>query len=618
MKISLCIITGNEECHATRFFESFGPAFDELCIVRAIGNQQHDRTLSLAKEYCEKNGKSIKIGEYRNEGWSERIGYDAPVADDNPATWKHVDDFAAARNQAWKMATGDWQFWADMDDVLAPGSAEGIRTAAVSGKSMVYFFKYAIRNSGETNIRERLFKTGLSEWSQPLHENCNPYDREKYRGISVEGVTFSHEPQIEKPRDPRRNLRILSWNLRRLDAFAFELHREYFYLWQFDKKPENAEKSKYWAEIAQKANTLADQRYDMLLNVAKVVESEDIIHSMDLCWSAIRIQPARRDAWGDLAEYELKKGNAARASLHCRIMQGFKKPRETGFPMPEKYYSWQGFLLATRAMRANGQEAEALASEKAIFEKHERRISLLHATRGRPQQAIQARWNFFAAAGHSLGIEHIFAIDEDDAVSLKELAHYRHVVVKNPNGCVKAWNEAAKASSGQVLVQMSDDWLPAIQWDEAVWEAFSGKISAINDSLHTQWVMANEGTPFENRIPFKPVTIGDVPLVLHVNDGHRTDGLMCMAILTRKRYEDQGGELFSSEYFGVFSDNEFSFRAYRDRIVVDGKHIHFRHQHPIFEGKPVDQWDETHRRQNAPERYAEGEAIFRRRNPDAP
>ncbi len=198
-----------------------------------------------------------------------------------------------------------------------------------------------------------------------------------------------------------------------MNAFAFEAHREFFYFWQFDKKKENADKAKYWAEIAHKCETLGDQRYDMLLNVAKIQEAEDIGHSMDLCWSAIRLQPARRDAWGDLAEYELKAGNAARASLHCRIMQGFKKPKETGFPMPEKYYSWQGFQLATRSMRANGQEADALASEKSIFERHEKRISLLHATRGRPKQALQARWNFFAAAGYSLGIEHIFAIDSD-------------------------------------------------------------------------------------------------------------------------------------------------------------------------------------------------------------
>lgn len=595
MKISLCIITGNEECHAKRFLEAFGPAFDELCIVRAVGNQAHDKTLSIAKEYCKANGKTFKAGEYRNEGWREETGYDAPIVDDNPATWKHVDDFAAARNQAWKMATGDFQFWADLDDVLAPGSAETIRLTAESGKADYYFFKYAIRNSGETNIRERLFKTGLAEWSQPLHENCNPYDRSNKNGVIVNEVVFSHEPQAEKERDPRRNLRIILWCLRRLNAFAFEAHREHFYLWQYDKKPENAEQAKYWAEIAHKANTLTDQRYDMLLNVAKVVESEDAQHSMDLCWSAIRIQPARRDAWGDLAEYELKKGSPARASLHCRIMQGFKKPKETGFPMPEKYYSWQGFLLATRAMRANGQEADALASEKAIFERHEKRISLLHATRGRPQQAIQARWNFYAAAGYSLGIEHIFAIDEDDAGSLKELAHYRHVVVKDPNGCVRAWNEAAKASTGQVLVQMSDDWLPAIQWDEAVWEA-------LNDASRK----------------FKGLNVGEAPLVLHVNDGHRTDSLMCMAVLTRKRYEDQGGEMFSPEYFGVFSDNEFSFRAYRDGVVVDGKHIHFQHQHPIFAGKPPESWDETHKRQNANERYVEGEAIFRRRNPDAP
>ena len=51
-----------------------------------------------------------------------------------------------------------------------------------------------------------------------------------------------------------------------------------------------------------------------------------------------------------------------------------------------------------------------------------------------------------------------------------------------------------------------------------------------------------------------------------------------------------------------------------DGVVVEARHLTFVHKHPVFDGKPVEEWDETHKRQNAPERYAEGEAIFRRRN----
>lgn len=139
----------------------------------------------------------------------------------------------------------------------------------------------------------------------------------------------------------------------------------------------------------------------------------------------------------------------------------------------------------------------------------------------------------------------------------------------------------------------------------------------------------------QDEIVAKTVTPEDAvrttPLVLAISDGHRTDALLCMAILTRARYEQQFGTyaklengetkftdtnyVFSPEYFGVFSDNEFTVRAYQDGVVVDGKHIIMDHEHPIFAGKPVEQWDETHKRQNAPERYTEGKEIFNRRNP---
>jgi hypothetical protein len=88
-----------------------------------------------------------------------------------------------------------------------------------------------------------------------------------------------------------------------------------------------------------------------------------------------------------------------------------------------------------------------------------------------------------------------------------------------------------------------------------------------------------------------------------------------MLILTRARYEQQGNEMFSPEYFGVFSDNEATVRAYADGVIVQAQHICFAHQHPYFEGKKWEEMDATYRRQNAAERYAEGKAIFNRRNP---
>lgn len=586
-KISLCCITGNEEPHVIRFLKSFGPCFDEFCLVRAVANLKHDKTVSLAKEWCERNGKAFKFAEYRNRGWEPGIPENVDVNAAMPQTWPHVDDFAAARNMSWNMGTGDWLLWADLDDILAPGSADKIRECSTAGDRYdMFFFTYQLRTSMETNFRERLFKRGASKWQQPIHENCRVWSDAKVRSNYESGVVYSHEPESAKQRDPMRNIRILDFHMRYQDAFPYELHREYFYRWQATKSDEDAEKATKWAELAQVAQTLPDQRVQMLLNMAQIVASrKDYDTAIEYCWTAMRITPWMRDPWGWMAEYEIGRGNGKRAVFFSEFMGKLLRQPTTGMPVAEHFYTWRGLHLHLRALRQSGASDKAKKVEDGYFDKNGKRFSLLHATRGRPDQAIKTRDYFYMAAVNPLGVEHIFAIDADDAESLEKLKHYKHVVVENPNGCVKAWNAAAAASSGHVLVQLSDDWLPCLEWDDRVW----AKID-----------------------PAKPQVVA-------ISDNHRKDHLLCMAILTRARYEQQGREMFSPEYFGVFSDNEFSLRAYKDGVVIDArKEIVFDHQHALWLGIPQEKWDETYKRQNAPERYKEGEEIFLRRNPPEP
>jgi hypothetical protein len=79
-----------------------------------------------------------------------------------------------------------------------------------------------------------------------------------------------------------------------------------------------------------------------------------------------------------------------------------------------------------------------------------------------------------------------------------------------------------------------------------------------------------------------------------------------MAILTRKRYKDQG-YLFHPRYTGVYSDNEFTDCAYADGVILEARDLVFRHDHPLFTGAKM---DATTAAQNTPERYAEGKKIY--------
>ncbi|MDB6135911.1 MAG: hypothetical protein JWM59_4154 [Verrucomicrobiales bacterium] len=209
-------------------------------------------------------------------------------------------------------------------------------------------------------------------------------------------------------------------------------------------------------------------------------------------------------------------------------------------------------------------------------------ISLLHATRGRPDRARSCRQKWLDTAAEPARIEHIFAIDADDAESAAALGGHTVHVVKEPGlGCIGAWNLAAAHCTGDILVQLSDDWLPVPEWDRI----FS-----------------------ERLIPVRK------PQVLRISDGHRGDDLLCMAILTRARMKQQGWFL-PPAYTGVYSDDEFSFRAYEDGVVVDARDIALVHEHPNYD--PSVSMDETYRQQNDESKYAGAKRIFLERNPAA-
>lgn len=613
-KLSLCAITGNEAPHVVRFLDSFAPAFDELCLVRAVGNQAPDDTLDLAEKWCLDHGKAVRLDEYLNAGtiWPFRAlgpGDEMPrpplveFDEANSASWPHVDDFAAARNRAWKLATGEWQWWADLDDVLTEGSAELIRAHVQEGKKDGFFFRYAIRTSLENVMRERLFRRGVVEWELPVHERASRYAPEvsgrKWDIGADPQVIVLHQPDAGKVRDPFRNIRIMQHALRHQNEFPWYLANEWFYQWQAakirrqpDKEAQARERFIYWAEVANKVHTLPEQRIQLYSNLAHVYGDTDLDRALDLAWEAIRVAPWRKEAWGLLAEFELAAQRADRAEVASELMMAFKKTPAGVIPATNRFSGWEGLTLRTRALRANQHEDKARATERAVFQKFGCRISLLHATRGRPVQAIETRANFFKAAMNPLGVEHIFAIDADDTASREQLAEYRHVIIEDPRGCVKAWNAAAAVAEGRILIQLSDDWLPCLEWDERIFAVMLAAAEKRGGVLET------------------------VPLVLAISDNHRTDALLCCAILSRARYRQQGF-LFAPDYFGVFSDNEFTLRAYQEKIIVEAREIVFDHRHPIFEGQPPEQWDDTYRRQNAPERYAEGLEIFKRRNPSA-
>lgn len=154
-------------------------------------------------------------------------------------------------------------------------------------------------------------------------------------------------------------------------------------------------------------------------------------------------------------------------------------------------------------------------------------------------------------------------------------------------GSAPAWNSAYKASTGNLLVQVSDDFECPQDWD-----------TALLGRLPPLWEREN--------------------IVIAVSDGLRRDKLMTMFICTRA-YADQKGEFICPLFQSMFSDDDVTFTAYKDQSngncrIIEARDLLFRHDHHCIDNREP---DATYCWQNRPEAYAAGRKLFMERHPHA-
>jgi len=570
MRISLCVIAGNEAEHIVAMLSSFRHFFDQFALVRAIGAKEPDATIELATAWCRDNGKPFVWTDYQNGPGAER--------------WDHIDSFANARNAAFHLGTGDWLIWADCDDVLEDASeAAAIAFRATlgalpEGVSMIRC-PYDVRGTNKKLHRERAIRTSAfaagRRWHHDVHENLLLLAGDKHEDHPT--PVWVHQPKAIKKENRRRNLRILGHSVK-------ETPTQYFYIHQEHVCSGAREAAMQFGKIAISfPNLEASFRYEAMLNLAKLCN--DHRESLGYALQAHAVFPWCREAYAAIILLAFEKNDGRRARWWAEEMLRLTEPIGADRPWTteQKYYGWAGYDLAARAFRLDGYEARADVLQSQFHRGEEPRISLLHATRGRTSKAVNAREVWLQLAERPERVEHIFAVDADDKESV-QMARQFVSVTSEKRSCVAAWNLAARKARGDLLVQVSDDWIPPPGWDAKLMSLVEGR------------------------------DLKREPVVIAVSDGHRTDKLLCMAILSRARLEAQG-DLFFEGYESVFSDNEFSHRAWRDGIVIDARdRFRFEHQHPAF-GKGS--MDATYAHNNSRDRYIAGEAIFKTRNPDA-
>ena len=384
-------------------------------------------------------------------------------------------------------------------------------------------------------------------------------------------IKIVHEPLGNKNLSQERNINILRWRYQEAQHLAFYLHYEYFLL---NNKEEAAH---YGIEALRMKSLDGVYRYEVMLNLA-LLAAENAA-AQDLCRRAIKLCPNRREAYSVLSLLQMDASEASEAIATCEQALAIPTPKIPEWTHRPDCYGWKGDAALAWAHRLAGHEAKAKEVEEKLLTGAGRpRISLLHATRGRWSQAIGAMNMWMSRASNPAAVEHWFAIDEDDVESREKLRRFRCVLSEASTYSVGAWNKAASVATGDVLIQIADDFEPPPNWDAML-------LSAVQDTTEAK--------------------------VIRVSDGCRSDGLLTMAIVTRGWYEKHG--LFHVEYRNVYSDTDLTAAATKANAIVELPNVVIKHHHPFF-NKAV-QMDATYERGNDPAEYERAKQIYEQRHP---
>ena len=538
--ISLALIVKNEAEVLERCIKSFEGAYDELIV-------------------CDTGSTDDSINIVR------RLGGRIVIS----STW---NGFADARQKSFDFCTSDYILWCDADDVLRAGDQHKIRHVVNLDQAEVYFFTRCVR--GNFPEREMLIKRGCGKWIRNIHEE---FERNPgVRAARAPDIHIIHSPLRYREESHDRNIEALQSNIKQSGM-------DHFYLAIELQRKGDIDRAKNLANTALLMGLGDVERYELMLLLAICSESRN--DKVKYALSSYNLMPFRREALVCLTQLAMQERRDKEALAFGRSFASLPVPNIPIWTLQRKWYGFDGLDLFLATLRRNKLHDEAIGHEHDVRKGQVPTFSLIHATRGRAKKMIECRELWLQRAVDPKMVEHIFSVDGDDSEAIAVASDYPFVISNAGQGCVAAWNNAARVSSGRVLIQLSDDWIPPMHWDKILFQKLGDKID------QEAAVLVSDG--------------------IDRGQGQITD-CMCLAIMTRARYNYQG-HMFYPGYKSVYSDNEFSHRAHQDGIVIDARDVLFEHVHPIT-GKV--EMDKTYEDQNSPERYHTGETIFlSRKNP---
>ncbi len=314
------------------------------------------------------------------------------------------DDFAAARNESLRLATGDWVLWLDADeyfddanrgkvkDLLAEIKTSEVKTSEVLKTSEVWGQAYVMvqrshHAAGQTGSRVqqvRLFPRHPEvRWEYRVHEQLLPSLRRAGFGVRFTDIVIEHTGYVDpalRDRKMERNLRLLHLDQAERPDDPFTLFNLGLGYSQLGRLAEAIPMLRRSLERSRPGDSIVSKLY------AALVRAHDRLGQRGEALAACRAGRVRcpedaellfldgllRQAGGDLAGAEacwrrvLNAGSALSAESAEREAQGASRSLRSALPSLPGYFCDvdEGMLTGAREQlgmlcRAQGRDAEA-------------------------------------------------------------------------------------------------------------------------------------------------------------------------------------------------------------------------------------------------------------------
>lgn len=221
------------------------------------------------------------------------------------------------------------------------------------------------------------------------------------------------------------------------------------------------------------------------------------------------------------------------------------------------------------------------------------RFSILHPTRRLPDGWVESAERWMMACSAPSRCEYVLCWDELREINLPDKWRYywkeilECVVNDGRQSSTTAYNCAAAASTGDILICNADDVFPPRDWDLLIDRALL------------------KGTPAE----IDPL---QRDFILHPSTGNSRDSQVIFQPFMSRHLYEKWRYFFYEQYNAMYADDDLSEHARQDGVIIPAFNIRLEHRHPALTGREEDV-DETYLWENRPENYEVGKRLIEER-----